>query len=182
MNDTLFHLRSVLLNRTSTSISRLDHLLDKSIDVLLPVTKITSFDVMLELPRSETAGRVAQLEWPEEVACLLEVGSDRGDLVDQVFHADDTEFAQVVFDQLVVGEWDALLVDLAIASLVDELTDGLEVWVAIGNVRVDDGEHLLRGFSQADEDAVVDLQETQELEDLARLGCDLRDTVGWRMC
>lgn len=101
---------------------------------------------MLELPCPETTSGIAQLEWPEEVARLLEVRSDGGDLVDQIFHADDAEFAQVVFNQLVVGEWDALLVNLAIASLVDELTDGLEIWVAVGDVRVDDGEHLLRGF------------------------------------
>jgi len=132
---------------------------------------------MPELPGSETSSGVAQLEWPEEVACLLKVWSDGGNLVDQVFHADDTEFAQVVFDQLVVSEWNALLVDLAIAALVDELTDGLEIRVAVGDVRVDDGEHFLCGFGQADEDAVIDLQETEELEDLAWFWCDLGDTL-----
>jgi hypothetical protein len=161
----------------STSISRLVHLLDQRIDVLLSVAQITSFDVMPELPRSETTSRVAQLEGPEEVACLLEVRSDGGDLVDQVFHTDDAEFAQVIFDQLVVGEWDALLLDFAISPLVDELADGFEIRVAVGDVWVDDGEHLLRGFGQADEDAVIDLQETEELEDLAWFGCDLGDTV-----
>lgn len=109
---------------------------------------------------------------------MLKVRSDGGYLVDQVFHADDAEFAQVVFDQLVVGERNALLVDLAITALVDELTDGLEVWVAVGDVRVDDGEHFLCSFGQADKDAVIDLQETEELEDLAWFGCDLGDTVG----
>lgn len=136
---------------------------------------------MLEFPRSETASRIAQLEWPEEVARLLEVRSNGGDLVDQVFHAHDTEFAQVVFDQLVVGEGDALFIDLAVAPLVDELADGLEVRVAVGDVRVDDGEHLLRGFGQAHEDAVVDLQEAEELENLAWFGGNLGDTVDWKM-
>jgi hypothetical protein len=101
---------------------------------------------MPELPRSETAGWVAKLEWPEKIARLLKVRSDGGDLVNQVFYADDAELAQIVFNQLVVGEGDALLVDLAVAPLVDELADGLEVRVAVGDVWVDDGEHLLRGF------------------------------------
>src|SRR4051812_15157287 len=101
---------------------------------------------MLELPRSETTSGVAQLEWPEEVACLFEVRSDGGDLVDQVFHTNDAELAQGVLDQLVVGEGDALLVDLPIAALVDEFTDGLEVRVPVGNVWVNNGEHLLGGF------------------------------------
>ena len=98
--------------------------------------------------------------------------------MDQVFHADDAELAQAVLDQLVVRKWDALLVDLAIAALVDELADGLEIRVAVGDVWVDNCEHLLRGLCQADEDAIVDLQKAEELEDLARLGGDLGDTIG----
>ena len=133
---------------------------------------------MPELSRSETASRVAQLEWPKEVACLFEVRSDGGDFMDQVLHTDDAKLAQVVLDQLVVGECDALFVNLAIAALVDKLTDGLEIWIAVGNVWVDDCEHLLRGLCQADEDAVVDLQKAEELEDLAWFGGDLGDTVG----
>ena len=97
--------------------------------------------------------------------------------MDQVFHADDAELAQAVLDQLVVGERDALLIDLAIAAFVDELADGLEIWVAVSDVWVDNCEHLLRGLCQTDEDAVVDLEKAEELEDLARLGGDLGDTI-----
>ena len=158
--------------------SCLVHLLDQSVDVLLSVTQVTTLDIMLELPRSETASGVAQLEWPKEVTCLFEVRSDGGNFVDQVFHTDDAELAQSVLDQLIICEGDALLVDLAIAALVDELTDGLEVRVPVGDVWVNDGEHLLRGFGQADEDAVVYLEKTEELENLARFRGDLGDTVG----
>jgi hypothetical protein len=35
----------------------------------------------------------------------------------------------------------------------------------------------LCGLCQTDEDAVIDLEESEELEDLARLGCDLVDTL-----
>jgi hypothetical protein len=131
---------------TSTRASCLVHLLDQSIDVLLAVTQVATLDVMFELPRSETTSGVAQFEWPKEVTCLFEVRSDGGNLVDQVFHTDDAELAQSVLDQLVVGEGDALLVDLAIATLVDEFTNRLEVRVSVGDVWVDDGEHLLGGF------------------------------------
>ena len=130
----------------STHASYLVHLLDQSVDVLLSVTQVTTLDVMLELPRSETTSGVAQLERPEKVTRLFEVRSDGGDLVDQVFHTDDAELAQGVFDQLVVSEGDALLVDLAISALVDEFTDGLEVRVPVSDVWVNDGEHLLGGL------------------------------------
>ena len=132
---------------------------------------------MLELSGTETAVGVGQLEWPQEVACLLEVGSDGEDLVDQILHADDAVLAEVVFDKLVVGQSDALLVDLSVSTLVDELSDGLEVGVAVGDVWVDNGQHLLGGLGQLDEDAIVDLKKSEKLEDLARLGSNLVDTL-----
>ena len=75
---------------------------------------------MSELSLVEATSWIRQLEWPEEVAGLLEVGADGEDLVNQVLHADNAELAQVVLDQLVVGERDALFVDLAISTLVHE--------------------------------------------------------------
>lgn len=74
------------------------HLLNESIDVLLSVTKVTTFDVVLELSCSEASGWVAELEWPQEVRGLLEVWSNGVDLVNQVFHADHAELAQVVLN------------------------------------------------------------------------------------
>jgi hypothetical protein len=153
------------------------HLLDESVDVLLSIAQVTTLDEVEELPLVEATGWVGQLEWPEEVASLLEVGSDGEDLVDQVLHADDAELAQVVLDQLVVGERNALLVDLAISTLVHELAHGLQVGVAVGNVWIDDCEHLLCGLGETDEDTIVDLEETEKLEDLAGLGSDLVDTL-----
>ena len=131
---------------------------------------------MLELPCSESTVRVAQLEWPQEARCLLEIWADSVDLVNQVLHTDNAVFAEVLFDQLIVSQGDALLIDLAVATLVDELADGFEVRVAVGDVWVDNGEHFLRGFCEADEDTVVDLEETKELKCLAWLGSHLGDT------
>jgi len=161
----------------SPRANSLVHLLDQSIDILLSVTQITTLNEVLEFSGSEAASRVAQLEWPQEVRCLLKVGTNSVDLVDQILHADNAELAQVVFDQLVVGQGNSLLVDLSISSLVDELADGLEVGVAVGDVWVDDSQHLLSGLGQADENTVVDLEESKELEDLSGLGCDLVDTL-----
>ena len=153
------------------------HLLDESIDVLLPVTQVTTLDEMPELALVEATSWIRQLEGPEEVAGLLEVGANGEDLVDQILHADNTKFTQVVLDQLVVGERNALLVDLAISTLVHELAHGLEVGVPVCDVWVDDCEHLLCGLGEANEDSIVDLEETEELEDLAGLWCNLVDTL-----
>lgn len=168
------HLMSLLPRRTPSL--DLVHLLDESIDILLSVAKITTLNVMLELSGTEATGGVGQLEGPQEVACLLEVGANGENFVDQVLHAHDAILAQVVLDELVVGKSNSLLVDLAITALVDELSDGLEVGITIGNVWVDNGEHLLGSLGQPDKDAVVDLEKSEQLEDLARFGGNLVDT------
>jgi hypothetical protein len=131
---------------------------------------------MSELASSETASWVGELEWPEEVGSLLEVGTDGEDLVDQVLHADDTVLAKICFDEGVVGESNALLIDLSISTLVDKLADSFEVGVSVGDPWLDDLEHLEGGFGHANKDTVVDLEETEELEDLTGLWCNLVDT------
>lgn len=150
---------------------------DQSVDLLLTVTKVTTKNVVVELSWAETTSWVAELEWPEEVGGLLEVGADGEDLVDQIFHTDNTVFSEVGLDDGVVGKSNALLVDLSVTTLVDELTDGLEVRVTISDPWLNNLEHLEGSLGHTNEDTVVDLKKTEELENLARLGCDLVDTL-----
>ena len=153
------------------------HLLDQRVDLIFPVAQITALHKVLELSRPETSCRVAQLERPQEVAGLLEVGSDGEDLVDQVLHTDDSVLAQVVFDESIVSQRDALLLDLAVSTLVDQFANGLQVGVSIGDVRLDDLEHFQGSFCQANKDTVVDLKESEELKDFAWFGSNLVDTI-----
>lgn len=132
---------------------------------------------MLDLAGVEATSGVGELEGPEEVVDLLEVGTDGIDLVDQVLHADNAVLAEVLLDDLVVGEGDTLLVDLAVAALVDKLTDALEVGITEGNEGVDNVQHLLGSLGEADEGAAVDLEQTEELQDLTGLRANLVDTV-----
>jgi len=132
---------------------------------------------MSELSCSETTSWVAKLEWPQEVGSLLEVGANSEDLVDQILHADNAVLAEAGLDDGVVGESNALLLDLSITTLVDELADGLEVGVSVGNPWLDDLQHLESGLGHADKDTIIDLEKTKELEDLARLRSNLVDTL-----
>jgi hypothetical protein len=131
---------------------------------------------MLELASSESTSWVGELEWPEEVGSLLEVWTDGEDLVDQILHADDTVLAKATLDKRIVGKSNTLLVDLSISTLVDEFADSLEIWVTVGNPWLDDLKHLEGSLGHANEDTVVDLEETEELEDLSGLWCNLVDT------
>jgi hypothetical protein len=125
---------------------------------------------------------------------LLEVGADGVNLMDEILHADDTVLAKMLLDDGVVGKRNALLVDLAITTLVDEFPDGLKVGVAVGNKGFDNLEHLglqcgqrsgagwhtgttYRGLGQPDENTVVDLEQSQKLQGLPLLGINLVDTL-----
>lgn len=164
-------------HRIKNAAPNLVHLADESVDVLLTVAEITTLNVVLELAGAEATGGVAELEGPEEVGGLLEVGANSEDLVNEILNADDAVLAEVLLNDAVVGERDALLVDLAVSALVDKLTDSLEVGVTVGNEGLDDLEHLDGSLAQTDEDTVVDLEKTEKLKSLALLGVDLVDTL-----
>ena len=153
------------------------HATDELVDVLSTLTGVAVLDEVAGLLVGPASERVGELEGPEEVVGLLEVGADGDDLVDEILDGDDAELAQVLLNEGIVGEWDALAVDLAVATLVDELADRLEVGLAVGNVGLDQGQHLRGGLGELDKDAVVDLNEAQELHDLPRLRRDLVDTL-----
>lgn len=131
---------------------------------------------MLKFAGTEATGGVAQLEGPEKIGSLLEIGADGVDLMDEILDADKAILAQVILDKLVIGQGDALLVDLAIAALVDKVAHRFDRREPIRNVRLHYFEHLRRRFRQPHEDAIVDLQQTEQLEDLARFWCDFVDT------
>lgn len=97
--------------------------------------------------------------------------------MNQIFNGDDTILAQIFLNEFVVSQRDALASDLSVSALVYELTNALEVRFTIGDPRLDDAKHLESGLSKADKDAIVNLEETKELENFARLGGDLVDTV-----
>lgn len=69
------------------------------------------------------------------------------------------------------------MIDLSVATLVDQLADGFEVRFAVSNPRLDDAKHLHGWLGKLDENSIVDLEETEELKDFAGLGGDLVDTA-----
>jgi hypothetical protein len=153
------------------------HSSDQGIDLIFRIAHVSIFYVMQKFPLTESTGWVTELEWPQEVGSLLEVGTNGEDLMDQILHADNTILAKAILDNGIVGESDALLVNLSVSALVDELTGGLKVGVSVGDPWLDDLEHLKGGLGHANKNTVVDLEKSEELEDLARLWCDLINTI-----
>jgi hypothetical protein len=153
-------------------------LLDQSVDELLSVTSSTTLDEVHELSwNTPTTRWVGQLEWPQEVVGLLEVWTNGVDLVDQVLNGDDTELTKGFLNDGVFRQWDSLLVDLTVTSLVDQLLDGRKGWVTVSNVWLNKLQELSGGLGELDEDTSVDLQQSQQLQNLSWLWCDLVDTL-----
>lgn len=123
------------------------------------------------------AVRGRELERPEEVGALLEVRADGVNLVDQIFNANDTLVAEHLLDHGVVRERDALLVHLTVATLVDELSNALQVRVTEHDVRLNLAKLVESRLVRLQEDAVVDLAEAKELENLLRLRVDVVQTT-----
>jgi len=131
---------------------------------------------MLELSRPPPTRRITQLEGPQKVVGLLEIGSNRENLMNQVLHTLNSIFTQRLGNERIIRQWNTGAVYLSVSALVDEVTDRLEVGFAVGDVGLDNLEHFLSRFSEFDEDSVVDLQETKELQDFSRLWCHFIDT------
>jgi len=81
-------------------------------------------------------GRGVQLERPQEVGGILEVGSNGQNLVDEILHTDDAELAQGALNQIIGGDGGAVAVDLDKSTLVHQLAHRLEVRSSPGDVRL----------------------------------------------
>lgn len=118
---------------------------------------------MIQLLTIESTSWGGELHWPQEVGNSLEVRTNSEDFVNDVLDALDTVLAQTGLDDGVGTEWDSLAVDLAVATLVDEVADRLQTWVAISDEWLDQSEHLDGGSVDANEDTIVDLAQAKKL-------------------
>ncbi len=155
----------------------LEHALDEGIDLVFTVAALSTLNKVSCLLALESASGVRELERPEEGIGLLESGANSDQSVDQILNTNDSELTKGLLNDGIVSNGNALLVDLGESSLVNELTDRLEVGVSPGNVGSDPLEHLESGLVQANEGTRVDLGQTEELQDLAGLGGKLVNTL-----
>ena len=152
-----------------------EHAGNELVDLLLTVAPDATLLVGVSLLLETAEGR-AELEGPEEVVGFLEGTTDGPDLVDEVLNAGHTLLTESLLDDGVVVESESGSVDLAVASLVDELADSVAGGVAVGHVRLNNTDHVDGGTVQLDEDTVVELTKSEELHDLLGLRWELVDT------
>lgn len=82
----------------------------------------------------------------------------------------------LTFNHEVIGDWNALFVVLDEATLVDQFAYGFQVRVTPCNVGLADTQHVDGGLVQLDEDTIVDLTQTEQLQNFTYFWGDLVDT------
>merc|ERR1719229_380830 len=148
---------------------QLDHFLQEVVDLVLSATEVSTLDEVVGL-LSPSPSWVVQLEGPQEVGSVLEVWSNSENLVDQILNTDNAHLAQLILNDIVGGDWSSVSIDLDKSTFVDEITNSLQVGGPVGNVRLADPEHVGGGLVHLDEHSVVDLPQSEQLENLPDLG------------
>lgn len=97
--------------------------------------------------------------------------------MDHVLNTVQTELSKTSGDNVVGGKGDTLATDLAVSSLVDELSGRFKVGVSVGNVGLDQSKHVDGGGVDLDENAVVDLSQSEQAKDLHNLRGASNDTA-----
>jgi len=111
----------------------LAHSSDQVVDFVLTVTKVTTLDKVIG-DTSVTTIWCGEFESPQEVVGAFEIRSNGEDLVDQILDGLETNVADILLNNSIVVQSNALTIDLTMTALVDKLADGLEVGVTPGNV------------------------------------------------
>jgi len=96
--------------------------------------------------------------------------------MDDIFDANDAIFSELVGNNAVVGDRDPLIVGFDESSLVNKLSNSFEIGSSISDIRFNKFEHLQSGTIESDKSCVVNLSESQKLQDLSRFGIDSIDT------
>ncbi len=73
--------------------TKLIHLTNEVIQLILPVSSIARFNVVVSL-LLETTQWTAQLEWPQKVIGFLEVRTHSVDLMNKILNANDAKLAK----------------------------------------------------------------------------------------
>jgi len=75
-----------------------------------------------------------ELERPQEVGGIFEVGANSQNLMDKILHTDDAVLSKRVLDNGIGGDRSAVPINLSISPLVYQLSNRLEVRCSPGNV------------------------------------------------
>jgi len=97
--------------------------------------------------------------------------------MNKILNTGDSDFTEFTFNDAVVGEWKSSSLDFTAASFIDEFADSLSGWITVGNEWLNHLDHVPCGLVEFDENGVVQLSQSEELQDFLWLWCKLSDTT-----
>ena len=97
--------------------------------------------------------------------------------MDEILNTGDSVLTEFTFDDAVVGERKSSSLDFTTSSFVDKLGDSLSGWITVGDEWLDHLDHVPCGFVKLNEDGIVQLSQSEELQDFLWLWCKLSDTM-----
>jgi len=161
--------------RQGESKQFLIHSLHKRVDLVFSVSSISSFLEVIHLLLVSTFWR-AQLEGPQKLVYLFKVLSNDKNLMNDILYAKNSFLSKLFGDDTVVSDGDSLVVDLHKSSFVDQLSDCFQIWCSVSNVGFDELEHFQSGPIQSYKNSIMDLSQSQQLQDLSRSWINSIDT------
>ncbi len=93
-----------------------------------------------------------------------------------ILHALQSSALEAFGDHDVVADRHSLSGHLAEATLVNEVSHTLQVRISVSNEGFYQAKHLVSGSVEADEHAIVDLSQAEQLKNLLHLGGNVQDT------
>lgn len=150
--------------------------MNEFVDLVLSVAPGTTIVIGMSLLSESLFGGV-KLEGPQEVVGFFEVGSDGVDFINEILKTGNAVLAELSLNDGVISKRDSAFVDLAISSLVDQVSDSLLAGVSVGNVGFNSSDHVDSGLVESHESSVVELSQSEELEDFLAGGVKLVDTI-----
>ena len=97
--------------------------------------------------------------------------------MDEILNTGDSDLTEFTFNNAVVSEWKSSSLDFTAASFVDKLADSLSGWITVGNEWFDHLDHVPGSFVKLDENSIVQLSQSEELQDFLWLWSKLSDTI-----
>lgn len=123
-----------------------------------------------------TTARRRQFHGPQEVGHFLEVRSDSEYFVNDIFNAFYSKITKRGLHYFIGTQRNSLTGEFAISTLVNKVADAFQVGISVGQVRLHESKQLDRGGIDSDENSIVDLTETEELQDFPDFGRNSIDT------
>jgi hypothetical protein len=96
------HVGHTYCKRRKHGIKELVHLSNKLVDIVFPISKMTTLNKVLKLACPPATHRVGEFEGPQEVRRLLEIGTSCDNLMYEILHREDIIFAKSLFDHSIV--------------------------------------------------------------------------------